>query len=81
MWTVLADRASGVKYIGVHGWSAHWARLAASAPDSLTAVCPEEKSMDGLTLTVVCVASSNPVLGECKGTVGSCPWVLHVSFS
>ena len=25
--------------------------------------------------------ASNPELGEYNGSVGSCPWVLHVSFS
>jgi len=33
-----------IKVYGVNSMQAvHWARLAASAPDSLTAVCPEEK--------------------------------------
>ena len=37
-------------------WAAHWARFAASAPDSLTAVCPVEKR------TTLCSANSTAMV-------------------
>ena len=61
-------------------WAAHWARFAASAPDSLTAVCPVEKRekrerecIAGLTLALICVAAAGLLGHTVRGVTSQGP--------